>query len=400
MARYHDVWLLTRGLHRECIADELRHDPVPGLRFVYVELPKWLLLFFKRSDHSHSFYYMWQLAAYFRARRVCRDVGIDLIHHISWSKFWAPAFISLLPVPFVWGPVGGGESMPRDFVWRCGFYGRMYETLRDLGRWVGEHDPFVRMTARYSAVALATTDASAERMRRIGAHGTVVYPAIGLMQEDLDAFDACSSPHDDSVRFLSIGRLLHWKGFDLGLLAFAKSGLRDAEYWVVGDGPERRRLGDIAAQLGIEGRVRFLGSKTRAETLKIIGQANLLVHPSLHESGGLVCLEALAARRPVICLDWGGPAIQVADGTGIRIPVCGVGQVISDLSDAMQRLGRDASLRRAMGEAGRRHVQTHYMWSQKVEYYRSVYAKILNEPAPTVFSGVSWARDGAPAGYM
>jgi glycosyltransferase involved in cell wall biosynthesis len=226
----------------------------------------------------------------------------------------------------------------------------------------------------------------------------VVYPAIGLMQEDLDAFDACSSPRDDNVRFLSIGRLLHWKGFDLGILAFAKSNLRDAEYWVVGDGPEWGRLEDLAAQLGIEGRVRFLGPKTRAETLKIIEQSDSLVHPSLHESGGLVCLEALAARRPVICLEWGGPAIQVAEGTGVRVMVRDVEQVISDLSDAMQQLGRDPALRQAMGEAGRRHVETHYMWSRKVDHYRSIYAKILNEPTLTACSAVTWAQDGAPAG--
>jgi glycosyltransferase involved in cell wall biosynthesis len=215
-------------------------------------------------------------------------------------------------------------------------------------------------------------------MRAIGGRSTTVYPAIGITQEDLDVFDKLAPIKENMVRFLSIGQLIHWKGFDLGLAAFARANLPDAEYWIVGNGPERKRLEVLVVQLEIANRVRFFGKKTREETLRILGQADVLVHPSLHESGGLVCLEALAARRPVICLDWGGPAIQVADGAGIRVAVRDVEQVIADLGEAMKRLAADANLRQAMGLAGRRHVEANYFWPRKVEHYCSIYTKILS----------------------
>jgi glycosyltransferase involved in cell wall biosynthesis len=381
MARHHDVWVLTRGRFRDLIEDAMRRDPVPGLSFVYLDLPGWVLRATRPSHEFQLFYYMWQFAAYFASRRLCREVGIELIHHVSYSKFWAPSFVAMLPVPFVWGPVGGGESMPPGFVGRCSIRGRMYEYVRALARWLGESDPFVRITARRSKVALATTEESAERIRAIGGRSTTVYPAIGISQEDLDVFDALPFRAADGVRFLSIGQLIHWKGFDLGLAAFAKAALPDAEYWLIGDGPERTRLEGLVAGLGIADRVRLFGQKTRAETLRILGQADVLVHPSLHESGGLVCLEALAARRPVICLDWGGPAIQVADGAGIRVAVRDAEQVTADLADAMTRLAADADLREAMGRAGRRHVEAHYFWPRKVEHYCSIYAKLLQAAA-------------------
>ena len=377
MARHHDVWVLTRGRYRELIEEAMRRDPVPGLRFVYLDLPEWILRATKPNQEFQVLYYLWQLAGYFVARRLYREVRIELIHHVSYSKFWAPSFVAMLPVPFVWGPVGGGESMPPGFVGRCSMQGRMYEGLRALARWLGECDPFVRMTARRSKVALATTRESAARMRAIGGSSTTVYPAIGITQEDLDVFDALASRDADRVRFLSIGQLIHWKGFDLGLAAFARANLEDAEYWLVGDGPERARLEALAARLDIQDNVRFVGQKTRTETLRILGQADVLVHPSLHESGGLVCLEALAARRPVICLDWGGPAIQVADGTGIRVAVRDAEQVTADLANAMKRLAADANLRAAMGRAGRRHVEAHYLWPRKVEHYCSIYTDVL-----------------------
>lgn len=379
MAAHHDVWVLTRSRNRDVIEKAMQQDPVPGLQFVYLDIPSWILRLRKPRHEFQAFYYLWQFAAYFVARRLCRDVGIDLIHHVTYQKFWAPSFVALLPVPFVWGPVGGGESMPRGFARRCSLKGRMYEGIRDLARWIGECDPFVRMTARRSKRALAATDESAARMRAIGGQQTTVYPAIGITDEDLEVFDAVASRKTNAVRFLSIGRLLHWKGFDLGIVAFGKANLLPAEYWIVGDGPERERLEDLASQLGLESRVHFLGPKKRAETLEILGQSDVLVHPSLHESGGLVCLEALAARRPVICLDWGGPAILVADGTGVRVAVRDVEQVTSDLADAMKRLAGDADIREAMGRAGRRHVEAHYFWPRKVEHYCSIYGQALKE---------------------
>ena len=375
MAKHHDVWVLTRGRYRDLIEEGMTQAPVAGLSFEYLDLPDWILRATKPSHSFQFFYYMWQLAAYFRARRLRRKIDFDVVHHVSYSKYWAPSFVSLLPVPFIWGPVGGGETTPGGFGRRYSWRGIAYETLRDFGRWLGEHDPFVKLTARRSAVALATTSDSAERMRRLGAHPVSVYPAIGVTHDDLVSFDAIPSNNDNSVRFLSVGRLLHWKGFDLGISAFAKADTANAEFWIVGDGPERSRLEALVAHHGIGDRVKFFGRLTRAETLKVLGDSDVLVHPSLHESGGLVCLEAMAARRPVLCLDLGGPSIQVAEGTGIRVPVGDPDQVVADLSNAMTQLAKNGDLRKAMGTAGRRHVEEHYLWPKKVEHYCGLYAK-------------------------
>ena len=111
---------------------------------------------------------------------------------------------------------------------------------------------------------------------------------------------------------------MSWKGFHLGLQAFARTQHPDTEYWIVGAGPAERSLKALAHRLGIADRVLFLGHQPRSEVLQIVQQCDVLVHPSLHESGGAVCAEAMAAGRPVICLDLGGPGLQVTAETGIR----------------------------------------------------------------------------------
>lgn len=100
-ARLHDVWVLTRGRYKDRIEGALAHNPVANLRFVYLDLPEWYLRRTLGGRSFQFFYYAWQLMAYFAARRICRKNAIQLIHHVSYSKYWAPSFVSLLPVPFV-----------------------------------------------------------------------------------------------------------------------------------------------------------------------------------------------------------------------------------------------------------------------------------------------------------
>ena len=76
----------------------------------------------------------------------------------------------------------------------------------------------------------------------------------------------------------------------------------------------------------------------------------VLVHPSLHDSGGVVCVEALAAGRPVVCLDLGGPACLVTEEAGIRVRADAPAQSIQDLSAALARLAADPGLRARMGK--------------------------------------------------
>lgn len=384
MARFHDVWVLTRARNREMIESEKRRLSLDGLTPVYVDLPDGILRRTKQSQSPQIFYYLWQLSAYFVARRLHRRIGFNVAHHITYAKFWMPSFVSLLPVPFVWGPVGGGESSPPGFDARYGVAGRLYERMRDTARRLGQMDPFVKLTARRSAVALATTKESGRHMDALGARTVRIVPAIGLTRDDLQCLDSVGAPVHGGVRFLSIGRLLHWKGFDLGIEAFARADLPNTEYVIVGEGPERGRLEAQAQALGVADRVRFTGRLKRDETLRLLAESDLLVHPSLHESGGLVCIEAMAARRPVLCLDWGGPAIVVDDASGIRVPARDPEQVLSGLADGMKRLAEDADLRVAMGQAGRQQIEASYTWEKKIGMYRSIYEEAIEN-----FSSIS-----------
>ena len=369
--RFHDVWVLTRHANRAAI----KQVPAPErVHFVYLDLPGWAR-FWKKGRRGLYFYYsLWQILAYIRARRLHSEIGFDAVQHVTFMNYWAPGWLALLPAPFIWGPVGGGESAPRAFraIWSP--RSRLHEALRDLARARARWDPLVRFTARHAALALATTEETRARLKELGCRRVRVEPGAALPDAELRILGRHASPPSEPFRLLSIGRLVHWKGFSLALEAF-KAFLPsdpDAQHWIIGDGPERPRLEALAERLGIAHRVIFFGALPRSRVLAAIGRCHVLVHPSFHDSAGWVCLEAMAASRPVICLDLGGPGLQVTTDAGIKIRASTPEETVEALATAFQRLHQDPSARVRLGRAGRRHVEQNFRWARKAGFYENL----------------------------
>lgn len=377
LAKYHKVWVFTRKGNRPSIEAELARCSDPHLQFVYCDFP--LSQWWRQSLQSvHFHYYLWQLRAYFIARKLHREVGFDVVHHVTYVRYSSPSFLSLLPIPFIWGPIGGGELAPEDFWKDFSWRGKIYEIIRLLAHRLGEQDPFTRLTAKRSVLAWATTEDTAKRLRKLGATNVQVQSQLGLSKEDIARFATLVKPKSSSTKFISIGRLLHWKGFHLGLQAFALANLPPhTEYWIVGDGPERVQLQNLSKKLGIDKKVKFWGQLTREETLRKLGECSVLIHPSLHESGGLVCLEAMAAGCPVVCLDLGGPALQVTEKSGIKVPTDTSTQTIRHLATALTKLANCPEIRVHMSQEGQQRVSQDYSWNKKGKRLLKTYEELL-----------------------
>jgi glycosyltransferase involved in cell wall biosynthesis len=378
VAKHHEVWLLTRpDESKEAIEAELLLHPIPTLHFVYFTLPFWQdSLRWGQSGAIQIHYYLWQIQAYFVARKLHQEIGFDATHHVTFVRYASPSFLSFLPIPFVWGPVGGGESAPlqfwKDFTWK----NKLYEIARLLWRTVGELDIFTQLTARRSAIAYATTLDTSDRISKLNASVVQISSAIGLLPEEIEQLMRYPPPINSPFRFISIARLLHWKGLHLGLRAFAEANLAKAEYWILGDGSEMESLQELAISLGIAHQVKFWGLLPREEVLDKLGDSSVLVHPSLHDSGAGVCLEAMAAGRPVICLDLGGPATQVNSETGIKISASNPDQVVNELSAAMLHLASNYRSCLRMGKAGQQRVKEYFNWEVKGKKLAQVYEDI------------------------
>nr|WP_319421875.1 hypothetical protein [Pleurocapsa sp. FMAR1] len=216
VARYQEVWVLTRpDESQEAIAAELARNPIANLKFVYFTLPFWQdSRKWGQSGGMQLHYYLWQIQAYFVARRLHHQIGFDLIHHVTFVKYSSPSFLALLPIPFIWKPLGGGEFAPRAFWQKFSSKAKIYEVVRNIVRWIGEQDPFVRYATKKSSAIRATTKDTAERLYKLGASPDKVkiLSQLGLSEVETIELIKYQLPSDLPIKFISIGRLLHWKG--------------------------------------------------------------------------------------------------------------------------------------------------------------------------------------------
>ena len=390
LARFHEVWVLTPERERSAIEAYSGNDLPPSLHFVHCDLPPWMRPRSPGTTLEYALHYhLWQVWAYFVARKLHKRHSFEVVHHLTLGAHWKPSLLSLLPVPFIWGPLGGGEILPASFWSFLSWKGRVFELCRTLARTIGEMDPLVRITASRSALVLTKTEDTARRARALRCRNVRVFSEAGLPRCELTKLNSFPVAESGSIRFLSLGRLLHWKGFEIGLRAFARihREFPGATFCIVGRGPERRRLERVARTLDIAGKVEFCGALPREGALEKLSECAVLVHPSLHDSGGWVCLEAMAAGRPVICLDLGGPGTQVTDETGFKIPAHSPEQCIEGIAQVMRLLANDRRLVQRMGTAARLYVNQQYAYESRAlaitEFYHPYAVSVPSEQPDT-----------------
>jgi glycosyltransferase involved in cell wall biosynthesis len=379
IGRFEQCWVITRLANRAAIDAELARNPMPGVHFIYYDLPRWARFWKKGVRGVRAYYCLWQLGAYRVAKKLHREVRFDLVHHLTFASYCLPTFLPFLPAPFIWGPVGGAETTPRSFRRAFGVRGQLYEMLRGIARQAAELNPVVRLTARRAVAGLATTPQTALRLKALGCRNVSVASQVALSSQELSLLQKIPPRKNGPFRIVSVGRLLHWKGFELGIQAFAIFQRKNpqSEYWIVGDGPEKQRWQRLAEDLGVAKNMAFWPAIPRSKVLDKIAHCDVLLHPSLHDSGGWVTAEAMAVGRPVICLDLGGPALQVTQATGIKVPAISPRQAAADIANALEQIAKDSLRGARFGEEGRARVQRHFNSEHLGHELSILYSKLV-----------------------
>jgi glycosyltransferase involved in cell wall biosynthesis len=357
-AKRYRVWVLTDRVNQPVLEEEFARQKIANAEFVYIGLPGWLTALTMRRLSDQFYYALWQILALRTARRLHAEIGFDLVHHVTFVNSWNPIWLGRLGIPLIWN-AGNRDITPRAFLKSLSWRSRQDEKLRNaLLTIFGALS--ARVVGRHARWVLSNSPAEAW-----GPGIRLAQFAIGgLSSDELTLLNATPARTGGPLRVASLGRLIGFKGFSFGLKAFASvhRQIPNSEYWLVGEGPEESRLRDLASELGLESAVKFLPWQTREDALRILGEIDILLHPSLHEQFAYVVLEAMAAGRPVLCLDRGGPSLLVDDDCGIKISATDPDQVTRDLANALLHLGRNAEIRRQMGETARRRALEKWNW--------------------------------------
>lgn len=175
--------------------------------------------------------------------------------------------------------------------------------------------------------------------------------------------------HDEMI-LLTLARLDPRKGHDLVLRALPEVRKRvpNVTYIIAGIGPDRERLVALAQKLGISEAVRFVGYVPDDQKIDYYDLCDIFVMPSRQEGPfvegfGISLLEAALRGKPSISSDHGGIRDIIEDE---RTGLCVDPYKPSDLARAILRLLEDTDLRKSMGEAAQKRVETLFDWERIV----------------------------------
>ncbi len=316
----------------------------------------------RKNLFSEWLYYLfWQIKALQIAKQLHRSRPFDAVIHLTYVNSWLPSFLGYLNIPFLWCAGTRQKTNPK-FLKEMSAEQGINEMLRNLTistiGWVTK-----KLASRRNIWVVSSSS-----QREWGSKTLLINDVIGgLSSEDLRRLNLMNRQKTDAKNFrvVSIGRMLGLKGFSLGLKAFAvfHQKFPTSEYWLVGEGPEKRRLIRLAQQLRIEAYIKFIGWQPREMLFQLLGESDVLLHPSLHEQFGYVTLEAMAASCPVICLDTAGSSLLVNDAVGVKVRLNHPDQVVSELSDSLLLLAQNDGLRKQMAENARLYSQR-WAWDE------------------------------------
>jgi glycosyltransferase involved in cell wall biosynthesis len=396
LARFHDLHVLTLERNRPYIELWLRDAPDPNVTFHYLDLkPVEFLLRFQGLFQVYV--YLWQIASYRAARRLHRQYKFDVFHHLTYANDWLASYIgAFLGVPYLRGPGGGAQKTPPQFLSEYALQNRLWERYRANMGWVLRHDPvFLLSQSRARRILVCNRESLAALPQRFQ-HKATLFPVNGISAEDMTILAARRNAGDDQksggretggrFRVLAAGRLIALKGWRLAIRAFHLFAARhkEAEMLIAGDGPDLEPLRDLVHALDLGQQVRFAGFVARKDLLGEMGSCDVFLFPSFRDGGGAVVVEAMAAGRPVICMDLAGPGMHVTDDCGIKIPARSPQETVELMAQALERLHADRELSARMGQAARARAQQVYSWDHLGDRLQAIYTEVLMPAAREV----------------
>jgi glycosyltransferase involved in cell wall biosynthesis len=129
----------------------------------------------------------------------------------------------------------------------------------------------------------------------------------------------------------------------------------------------------LSHDMGLKAIAKFSGWMNQADCARRLDAADVLVLPSLFESGGAVVLEAMAMGLPVIATAWGGPLDYLDSSCGVLVAPNSREGLVAGFVSAIMMLADSSDLRHQLGEAGYRRARLYFDWEKKIDRILELY---------------------------
>jgi len=316
-----------------------------------------------RIDVLGSLRHIADFAPYRNALKIIRDWQPDIVHGAVFEGVAIAAVAGRLGnVPII---IGEETSDPTNRRWKGHL---LYRLLAGMAHHMVAVSPAVQ-NYLLNGIKLPTSKVTlinngvAEPLTASSELKNEIRKAHGIKHDDL-VIGSCGRLDDQHKRFSDLIRAL----------ALVRRDCLNAKLLIVGNGPDEAMLRDLAAQLGVAEHVSFAGYQV--DTRPYYNVMDIFALASAHEAFGLVLVEAMYARLPVVATCVGGiPGVVLERETGYLVPP----RSPVALANWLVTLGKDASLRQKMGQKGLDRARNEFGSGRYIQQYDDLYQRLVNQ---------------------
>ncbi len=343
------------------------------LTVIGIDFPKATLFWKKGHLSMHVYYYLWQILAFIKAKRICKYQTIALIHHISFMTI-RTNMIPFLGIPSILGPAGGAQLPPRGFskILRHPFK----ERLRFFTLLTMKYSPLWNYFIKKVSLVLIANKSNAWILPE---NCNFKIQQIGWTNSNIA--NVCNNKYisNDILHIYWGGRIIGWKGLELlinALPSFKITGIK-FQLDISGKGPEEQLMKALVIENDLSKNVTFHGWVTNSEKEELQNKSDICVFTSLHETTGTALLEMMDKEKALIVINHAGPGEIVDDLSAILIDVDGGAiKAIRQISNALYTFAKDKNLRNKFGNNAKIRLHNKYGLDKYIDSICDTYEEL------------------------
>lgn len=356
----------------------LSQHPMPKVQFVPVRpsrLADALNMANRRGWLTYTFYFayrLWHWQAYKVAAELVRTHPFDLVHYLGPIGYREPGYLWKLGLPYVWGPIGGANNLPRQLVAALPTAGKVKLTFRAAVNWFQlRFSRRVRSALSHADVLLTSTTENQEIFRRVLGKASLYLPENGIV--GAISLNRAKFADLERIHLIWIGSIEARKALKILVEALAKC-QRPEKFvvHVVGDGPLRPGLESKVRESGLEQSFVWHGQVLRDDVRALLSKSHLHVVTSVSEGNPTTIWEAMSCGVPTLTIDHCGMRDTVTAGSGIKVPLAGYAQVVDTFTRRLDELAEQPAQLIDIAERVIEEAPSHH-WDRRPSIFLDLY---------------------------
>jgi glycosyltransferase involved in cell wall biosynthesis len=366
----YEVTCITREVNRKSIES---HKDCSKISFIYVDLGMLEKTYELSIPSMYLYYLLWQRKASSKALKIHKRNKFDIVHHVTWGSVQLGSFMYKLKIPFVFGPVGGGQHAPEMIKKYFGSHWNTEIKRNKVSYLLERFNPgFKYSIKKCNTLLVANIDTynlvSKYRSEKIIKTFDFALPD-NFFPRSIENFRSIKS----KFRLLWVGRFMPRKGIFLVLETMVQLKVnKSISLTIVGNGQLEPEISSFIFDNNLEDSVKFVGKVPYAEIGSYYSSHDAFFFTSLRDSCPVQLLEAMAYGLPVITIDLHGQSEIVNNENGIKVNVQNPEETISTLVKEIEQLQQNDQLYNKMRH-GAFSFARQLTWEKKVANLTSLY---------------------------